>query len=319
MSHLLEDPYEVDPHAGTAADRVEGVSGLELGVAGASAVGSGLVDFALGTDTGGSVRIPAAFCGICGFRPSHGAVSLDGVIPLAPSFDTVGWFARDAGLLATVGDVLLRPSAPRELGDWVVPEEILERSDARISERFMELITRWVPKQAAPRRIRLETLTGFSAESWTNVMRILQGHEIARVHGPWIETVRPRLAPEIAARFAWAQGISDDEAAEAGPQREVFAQHLDEVLGGGSVLCLPTAPVEAPALDASREIFRDFRQRTFVSTAIAGLARLPQISLPALPGSESGGVVAGISFTAARGTDRALLELARKIDLQDCR
>ena len=77
----------------------------------ASAVAGGLVDFALGSDTGGSVRVPASYCGVLGMRVSHGAVPLDGVIAFAPSFDTVGWFARDAALFERVGRVLLADDA----------------------------------------------------------------------------------------------------------------------------------------------------------------------------------------------------------------
>ena len=86
-----------------APDRVPGGSSSGS----ASAVASGACDFALGTDTGGSVRVPASYCGLFGIRPSHGRIPLDGCMPLAPSFDTVGWFARDARLLERVGAVLL--------------------------------------------------------------------------------------------------------------------------------------------------------------------------------------------------------------------
>ena len=80
----------------------------------AVAVAAGQTDFALGTDTGGSVRVPANFLGLFGFRPSHGALSLDGVVPFAPSYDTVGWLARDAALLARrLAPHCCRKAAPR--------------------------------------------------------------------------------------------------------------------------------------------------------------------------------------------------------------
>ena len=78
----------------------------------ASAVAAGVVDFAVGSDTGGSVRLPASFCGILGMRPTYGRIPLDGVCPLAPSFDTCGWFARDVGVFERVGRTLLRDEAP---------------------------------------------------------------------------------------------------------------------------------------------------------------------------------------------------------------
>ena len=102
-----------------APDRVPGGSSSGS----AAAVAGGLVDFAIGSDTGGSVRGPASFCGLYGIRPTHARISLDGVCPLAPGFDTCGWFARDADLLARVGDVLLD-------GKAATPGRVLIAQDA---------------------------------------------------------------------------------------------------------------------------------------------------------------------------------------------
>src|SRR6185295_7409270 len=91
----------------------------------AAAVAGKLVDFAIGSDTGGSVRGPASFCGIYGIRPTHGRISLQGVCPLAPGFDTCGWFARDAAVFERVGRVLLRDTAPARS-----PKRLLVAQDA---------------------------------------------------------------------------------------------------------------------------------------------------------------------------------------------
>jgi amidase len=104
-----ENPHYGTPPNPAAPGRVPGGSSSGS----ASAVAGGLVDFALGTDTGGSVRVPASHCGIFGFRPTHGAVSPAGVLPFSPSFDTVGWFARDADTLAAVGDRLFPATRDR--------------------------------------------------------------------------------------------------------------------------------------------------------------------------------------------------------------
>src|SRR5262245_58419545 len=104
-----ENEHYGTPVNPAAADRLPGGSSSGSAVA----VAAGLADFALGTDTGGSVRVPAAFCGVYGFRPTHGVISTAGVVPFAPSLDTVGWLARDAATLAAVGDVLL-PEGPSE-------------------------------------------------------------------------------------------------------------------------------------------------------------------------------------------------------------
>src|SRR5262252_4073731 len=81
----------------------------------AAAVAGGRCDTALGTDTGGSVRVPASFCGLYGIRPTHGRLPLDGMMPQAPSSDTTGWFARDTGTFARVSQVMLGEDLPREL------------------------------------------------------------------------------------------------------------------------------------------------------------------------------------------------------------
>src|SRR5881396_4366182 len=106
---LGENPFEGTALNPKAPDRVPGGSSAGS----ASAVAQGLCDTALGTDTGGSVRVPASFCGLYGIRPTHGRLPLDGVIGQAPSFDTIGWFARAPDLLARIASVLLGIDAGR--------------------------------------------------------------------------------------------------------------------------------------------------------------------------------------------------------------
>src|SRR5713226_7893748 len=119
---LGENAHYGTPTNPSAPGRVPGGSSSGS----AAAVAGALVDFALGTDTGGSVRIPASFCGIFGIRPTHGRLSLEGMVGQAPSFDTVGWFARDADLLARIGEVLLGV----ELARAPRPRHVLIATDA---------------------------------------------------------------------------------------------------------------------------------------------------------------------------------------------
>src|SRR5215470_1021174 len=100
---LGENAFDGTPLNPKARDRVPGGSSSGS----ASAVAQSLCDFALGTDTGGSVRVPASFCGLYGIRPTHGRLNLAGMLPQAPSSDTTGWFARDAETFARVSAVLL--------------------------------------------------------------------------------------------------------------------------------------------------------------------------------------------------------------------
>src|SRR5947199_2918064 len=108
---LGENPFDGTPLNPKAPDRVPGGSSSGS----ASAVAQGLCDVALGTDTGGSVRVPASFCGLYGIRPTHGRLDLTGMMAQAPSSDTTGWFARDAKTFARVSEVLLGEPIPASL------------------------------------------------------------------------------------------------------------------------------------------------------------------------------------------------------------
>ncbi|HET7715002.1 MAG TPA: amidase family protein, partial [Bauldia sp.] len=125
-----ENVHYGTPSNPRAADRIPGGSSNGSAVA----VAGNLVDFALGTDCGGSVRLPASYCGIFGMRPTHGRVPVDGVIPFAPSFDVVGWFARDVEVLRKVGTVILDPGqtahVPRRL---LVARDALAMADPEVS------------------------------------------------------------------------------------------------------------------------------------------------------------------------------------------
>jgi amidase len=276
----------------------------------ASAVASGLVDFALGTDTGGSVRIPAALCGTYGIRPTHGSVSLEGVMPFSPSYDTVGWMARDPELLREVGDVLLPPAQRRQLGKLLLVQEMVFLSDPEVAEAFGGAYTAIGRSMGELKPMRLEAWTGMSPEGWMDTFRTIQGYEIAIEHSPWIESVRPRFAPDIAYRFDWSRSITQAAAEAASPRRELFAERLEKGLEDGAVLCLPTAPTTAPELSASDQVYRDYRHRTLISTSISGLSRCPQVTLPIPSHLKTTDLPVGFSLIAARGSDRALLDLA---------
>jgi amidase len=290
------------PRNGGAPDRIPGGSSSGS----VSAVANGAADFALGSDTGGSVRIPAAVNGICGIRPSHGAVDLTGVMPLALSFDTVGWFARDAALLSRVGEVLLPEDRAKDaLGRaTLIPTDAWALADPEVRA----VLTAALDRLALPRRqdIDLAGPTG-GLDAWRIAFRTIQMREIWAQHGAWIESRKPRFGPEIAERFALAKQTAAQPDQGEGDLRAETRALLDEYLAAGAVMVIPTAADIAPLKTQSSAESLRFRDRTLSLTAISNLTGVPQVQIPV---GRVNGAPVGISFISARGSDRALLRFA---------
>lgn len=268
----------------------------------AAAVSGGLVDVALGTDCGGSVRLPSSYCGIYGIRSSHGLVPADGIVPLAESFDTVGWFARDARLMKQVGDVLLPPAAPWMPKTLLIAADAFAAVDPAIVGALQDGVARIKASFATMREVKVYTE---HPAKWSALFRILQGDEIRATHTAWIDRYNPSFGPGIRERFQWTRTIDPDEVAAATPKREAVAHHMAQLLAGDAVLCLPTAPGIAPKLNTAPQELEAFRARAFALLSVAGLARLPQINLPV---GTLDGCPLGLSLIGARGVDRGLLQ-----------
>ena len=269
----------------------------------AAAVAGGLVDFALGTDCGGSVRLPASYCGIYGVRTTHGLVPADGVIDLAKSFDTVGWFARDAAMMLRVSQVMLpeRDFAPKRL---LIAQDAFGFAGAEIATALAAAVAKL--KTALPDHREIKVYTGDPA-AWSAIFRTLQGDEIRKRHSAWIDAYHPSFGPGIAERFAWTRTIAPADVERMRPQREAVAAHLDALLGDDALLCLPTAPGIAPKLATPAQELEAFRARAFALLSIAGLAHLPQLSLPL---GALHDCPLGVSLIAPRGHDLGLLTFA---------
>jgi amidase len=267
----------------------------------ASAVSGGLVDFALGTDCGGSVRIPASYCGVYGIRTSHGLVPADGVVPLAKSFDTVGWFASTASMMPRVGRVLLpaKPFAPRRL---LIAKDAFAAIEPQVVAAFSPAIEAIAAMITKTEHVNL--YTGETAER-LQTFRVLQGAEVHAQHSGWIDRYRPEFGPGIRERFAWAAAIEATEVATALPRREAVARYMDNLLMDDAMLCLPTAPGIAPMLNTPPAELEVFRARAFSLLSIAGLARLPQISLPL---ATFDGCPLGLSIIGPRESDQGMLD-----------
>lgn len=270
----------------------------------AAAVAGGLVDLALGTDCGGSVRCPASFSGLYGIRPTHGRVPDGGVVPLAAPFDVVGWLARDASLFAAAGGVLLqgraRPLSPRRL---LLAEDAFARLSGAERERALPAARALAAELDVP--AEGVTIAEDGLDRWFEAFRHLQALEIWRTHGDWITRHRPGLGPGVRERFAFAAGVRARDCAVHRRVRDAARARLDRLLGGGDALvAMPTAPC-SPRRDAAAGEVDAFRGRTMGLTCPAGLSGFPQVTLP-LAAHET---PLGISLLGPPGSDEALLAL----------
>ena len=274
----------------------------------AAAVGAGLVDFALGSDTGGSVRAPASFNGVYGLRPTHGRISLEGARPLASSFDTAGWFARDPDVMERVGAVLLS-----EERDGTLPKRVIVATDAfelaghaatAALQRALDRVCTLIGKS------QRMTVSNEGLPQWLEVFRTLQGFEIWAQHGEWVGATKPALGPGIRQRMEWAATIRADDAAAARTQRDQITERVRGLLREDAVLALPTVPDIAPLRDADPKSTEDFRARALTLLCIAGLSRLPQISLPL---GRLNGCPIGLSLIGPTNSEMMLLGVARRL------
>jgi amidase len=312
-THTAELAFSLDgrnEHDGTpinpaAPDRVPGGSSSGS----AAAVAAGLVDFALGSDTGGSVRGPASFCGIVGLRPTYGRIDAGGAMPLAPSFDTVGWFARDIGVYERVGSVLL--------GEDVDGPPLARMTTADDSFGLLEGEAERAALRPAVEHAAGKLASDGGVAVWPEgldrlqtIYRTMQGYQAWQVHGPWIERRKPALNPAVAVRFAAARRVTSAEYEDARSARLDVMRRVHEIVGKDRVLVLPTMPGVAPRLDSSEEEFERFRSRAIPSLAVAGLAGCPQISLPL---ATAHGCPLGLSLVGPPGRDRALIAVARSV------
>jgi amidase len=293
------------PVNGAAPDRITGGSSSGS----AAAVSHRLCDFALGSDTGGSVRAPANHCGLVGLRPTHGRVSLQGAMDLAPGFDTCGWFTRDMPTFARVADVLLGTDASPLPGRvrLLEPTDVWALLDADVLEAQRAPRARVHAVLGAAARAAA-VLDGFEAMYWS--FRYLQGREAWRTDGALIERYAPPLGPGVAQRFAGAREVTDAQVAEADAFRARFRTHLAALLGTDGVLLMPTMPDIAPLAAADEAGLEDYRNRATRMLCIAGLAGFPQLSLPL--GTRVGAPL-GISLLGPAGSDRSLVRLGERI------
>jgi amidase len=289
----------------------------------ASAVACGLADFALGTDTGGSVRVPANNCGLYGLRPSHGLISVAGVMPFAPTFDTVGILAASVNILTRVAATLLsfQSAAPPQLGTIHVLRESLDLCDLEVRQALAEPF--WMLRELFRDKVKETSLREIDAEprdsgltTWFDTFCTIQWAEIWSSLGGWVEAVQPAFGPRTQNNFELSRSLDRRKIGPANLRREDYCRRLDAFLGSRDLLCLPTTPALAPAKgtlgDEARSSQSDltYYPRTLSLTSIAGIGRLPQVTLPL---GNVGGVPVGLSLLAGYGRDAFLLEVATQV------
>lgn len=320
-----ENKHYGTPTNPCARDRVPGGSSSGSAVA----VGAKLVDFSLGTDTGGSVRIPASYCGIFGFRPSHNAVSTAGVIPMAQSFDTVGWFARDPEMLSRVGRVLLRlPDMNHASPSQIIISEDCFRLSSIPSDQTAQVLVKSVEKlfgghvikhiilgdyvednvpslkHFMSKGIQAQEYNILSLAALSNAMRLLQRHEFKDNHGEWVTSVKPDFGPGLSERIWEAVRTTGENIDLCQSIKAELRSALSALLGDHSILAIPTVPGPPPKLQTDPITLESFRARAFSLLSIAGVSGFCQVTIP-LGLHEN--LPISVSLLAKHGSDGFLL------------
>lgn len=302
MGQNAHYPYPINP---AAPDRVTGGSSSGS----AAAVAGGLADIAIGSDTGGSIRAPASFCGLIGLRTSHGRISLEGAMMLAPSFDTFGWFARDIDAYEKTARLLLGDDShhsplTRPLGlDWL-DALVSGPAEARAYAAMRGIVEAALGPVASP-----APLTAKSEDIYW-CFRHLQAYEAWQVHGDWISSGDRKLGPGVADRFAYGASIEAATSQADTASRNAFRAELAALLGDDGFLVLPTVPGAAPLKDAPPTDLQGYRERALHLLCLSGLSGFPQITLPI---GTVDGAPFGLSLLGPAGSDLALIGLGRRV------
>ncbi|MES1924336.1 amidase [Salinisphaera sp. T31B1] len=293
------------PRNSWGADRLSGGSSSGS----AAAVCAGLVDFALGTDCGGSVRVPSSYCGLLGLRTTHGRVPTRGLLRFASEFDCIGWFARDAGIFERVARVLL-PEA-REQGAFrrlLIATDAFAAVDTAIADAFAPALETLSAQIGATHDVRLSE---DGLDRCFETFRIIQAADVWSALGDWVTRTRPTLGPGVRERIEQAGQIGAAELRAAQAHRAEIVARLDTLIGEDDVVVLPTTPRPAPPRGGGDDALETtYRFQAMSLLCSAGLAGLPQMNLPL---AMKDGLPLGLSIMTRRNGDMRLIELAGQV------
>ncbi len=298
---LGENAFDGTPINTAAPERVPGGSSSGS----AAAVAAGLCDTALGTDTGGSVRVPASFCGLYGIRPTHGRVDTTGMLPQAPSSDTTGWFARDAETFARVSTALLSEAPGALPTRLLIATDAFAFADPEVAEALQPMVARL---SRIVGEVREEIMAPQGLSVWARAQRTLQPVEAWNTFRHWVETANPRMAFSVVAGLLNGARMPEGERQWAEMMRLEARARLRHLLPPGTILCLPTTAFPAPLRGLSQPALQPLKDRISCLCAQGGLTGSPQVSLP---GATVNGAPVGLSIIGGRGTDATLIAVAR--------
>jgi amidase len=302
---LGENPFYGTPVNPRAPGRVPGGSSSGS----AAAVAAGICDTALGTDTGGSVRVPASFCGLYGIRPTHGRLDLSGMMSQAPTSDTTGWFARDPETFARVSAVMLGEAIPDELPKrLVIAADAFALAELETAAALQPLVEKLGVLIGG--EVRHEAMAPPGLAAWARAQRTIQPYEAWQTFQEWIDRANPRFAFQVARNLVLGGMIPVAERGWANLVREEARGRMRQLLMPGTILCLPTTPFPALVKGQSLSALDSARDRITALSAHGGLTGVPQVTIP---GATVDGLPVGLSILGARGSDATLVAVARAV------
>ena len=270
----------------------------------AVAVAAGLADIGLGTDTSGSIRLPAAITGLVGWRPTHGSLDNRALRPLAPSFDMPGFVTRNLEPMTALMIAVGVPPADDRPSSVIIAENIFETIDKDAADEMMACLR----STAIPVR-GVSTIGSFGLEELAAAFVTILQREAWETNRALFERSPQSIAPDIAARLLTGSRLSEEEVREARRVREHFSSEIDRLLGEDAVVALPTLAKSPPRRDAGPESFATFRSACIKLLCLSGLSRCPQLAFPIARSGRS----VSFSLIGTKGADRMLVNVARRL------